>query len=259
MDDIEIIRLNEENIDEHGCYCLMNKRQKGYSNKIDWLKKRFQEGLIVKILYSKNDGYIGFIEYVSGELSWRSFSNPDYMFIHCIYIAKKDNRNRGYGRLLIDECTNDAKKEKKKGVVMIASSGAMLAEKEIFLKNGFVISDTQLPKYQLMVNQFYDCELPKFDKDHEEVLKKYKGLHLIYADQCPYFEKSVNFIKKVSEEYGIDLSINKITSAKEAQQAPSIYGVFNLIYNGELIAEHYISEKRYRNILEKELKIKKKE
>ncbi len=255
MNDIDIINLHIKNIDEHGCYCLLNKKQKGYSQKIDWLKKRFQEGLKAKILYSKKDGNIGYIEYVSGEHSWRAFSDPDYMFIHCIYIAKKNNRNMGYGKLLIDECIDDAKKENKKGVVMITSGGAMLAEKDIFLQNGFVVSDTQPPKYQLMVKQFLGGELPKLEKKKEKILKNYDGLNLIYADQCPYFIKSVNAIEKVSKEYGIELNVLLINNAKDAQQAPSVYGAFNLIYDGKLIAEHYISEKRFRNILEKELKL----
>jgi len=257
MQKLKIIDLNIDNVEEHGCYCLMNKKQKGYSKKIEWMKKRFQEGLKVKNLHSEEDGYIGFIEYVSGEYSWRAFSNQDYMFIHCIYIAKKGNRNQGYGKLLIDRCIEDAKKENKKGVVMITSGGAMLAEKDIFLQNGFVVSDTQHPKYQLMIKQFSAGELPKFEKNRDNILKKYEGLNLTYSNQCPYFIKSVDAIEKVAKEYGIELNILLLDSAKEAQQAPSFYGTFNLIYDGKLIAEHYISEKRFRNILEKELKIKK--
>lgn len=160
MKNVQIINIDTKNIDKHGCYCLMNRKQKGYSKKIEWLKERLQEGLKVKMLHSEKDGYIGFIEYISGEFSWRAFSDKDYMFIHCIYIAKKNNRNIGNGKILIDECINDAKKENKKGVAMITSDGSMLAEKSVFLQNGFVISDTAPPKYQLMVRQFIKSELP---------------------------------------------------------------------------------------------------
>lgn len=257
MIDLEIISLNNENIDQFGCYCLRNKKQKGYSKKIEWLREQFQEGLKVKILHTDEEGDIGFIEYVTGENSWRGFADQNYMFIHCIYIAKKNHRNCGYGKLLIDECIKDAKAEKKKGVVAIASGGAMLAEKEIYLQNGFTVSDTQSPKYQLLVKSFTDDALPKFEEDKQSSLEKYNGLHLLYADQCPYLIKSVDAIKKVAKEYGLTLNISEIQSAKEAQQAPSFYGVFCLIYNGELLAEHYISEKRFTNILEKQLKLKK--
>jgi hypothetical protein len=39
---------------------------------------------------------------------------------------------------------------------------------------------------------------------------------------------------------------------EEAQAAPSPYAVFNLIYDGRLLADHYISETRLMNILRKE-------
>jgi len=258
MKDIKIVNINHENVDKHGCYCLINRKHKGYSKKIEWLKDRLQEGLIVKMLYSEKVGYIGYIEYISGEFSWRAFSDQNYMFIHCIYIAKKENRNTGNGKILIDECISDAKKENKKGVAMITSGGSMLAEKDIFLQNGFVISDTAAPKYQLMVKQFVEAELPKFNKSSENSEYNYNGLHLIYSNQCPYFYQSVNWIKEVSNEYGLELKVIEINNYKDAQKAPSFYGVFNLVYNGKLIAEHYISEKRFRNILEKEINIKKK-
>ncbi len=257
MKDLQIINIDIKNIDKHGCYCLMNRKQIGYSKKIDWLKERLQEGLKVKMLHSEKDGYIGFIEYISGEFSWRAFSNKDYMFIHCIYIAKKKNRNNGNGNILIDECINDAKKENKKGVAMITSGGSMLAEKDIFLKSGFAIVDTAPPKYQLMVKQFTKGELPKFTKSQNNSTLNFKGLHLVFSNQCPYFYQSVNLIKEVSNEYGLKLMVSEINNYTDAQMAPSLYGVFNLTYNGTLIAEHYISKTRFINILEKELNIKK--
>lgn len=35
--------------------------------------------------------------------------------------------------------------------------------------------------------------------------------------------------------------------------APSIYATFNLINNGKLLADHYISLTRFNNIIKKEL------
>jgi len=42
-------------------------------------------------------------------------------------------------------------------------------------------------------------------------------------------------------------------SAREAQNAPSYYGVFNLLWNGRLLADHYVSKGRFKNILRKEI------
>jgi len=44
-----------------------------------------------------------------------------------------------------------------------------------------------------------------------------------------------------------------LNSAREAQNAPSYYGVFNLVWNGRLLSDHYVSKGRFKNILRKEL------
>jgi hypothetical protein len=38
-------------------------------------------------------------------------------------------------------------------------------------------------------------------------------------------------------------------TSRQARQAPSPYGVFNVAYNGRLVAEHTISGGRFRYIL----------
>ena len=52
----------------------------------------------------------------------------------------------------------------------------------------------------------------------------------------------------------MELKLTELKSAKEAQNAPSIYASFNLIYNGKLLADHYISNRRFENIINKEIK-----
>ena len=79
------------------------------------------------------------------------------------------------------------------------------------------------------------------------------GWHLLYADQCPWYEKSVFALLNTAHEHGIHLKVHKISTAQEAKNAPSGYGVFNLLKNGKLLEDHYISATRFRNILKKEL------
>jgi YoaP-like len=83
--------------------------------------------------------------------------------------------------------------------------------------------------------------------------KKYKGWHLVYADQCPWHEKAVTVMKKVATDFNINLKIKKLKSASEARKAPSGFGVFSLLHNGQLLEDHYLSETRFRSILKKEL------
>ena len=77
---------------------------------------------------------------------------------------------------------------------------------------------------------------------------------MVYADQCPWHEKSAFDLLNTAMGFGIDLNVTKIKMAEEAQQAPSGFGVFSLLYNGRLIEDHYLSATRFKNILKKELK-----
>lgn len=47
--------------------------------------------------------------------------------------------------------------------------------------------------------------------------------------------------------------IRELKSAEEAKSAPSGFGVFSLVHNGELLEDHYISKTRFENIIRKEL------
>ena len=95
--------------------------------------------------------------------------------------------------------------------------------------------------------------LPKF-KDWEKQLKQYRGLNIIYANQCPWVSRFIKELGETVKKEGLKLKVVELKSAKEIQNAPSIYGTFNLVYNGKLLADHYISNRRFLNIIEKELK-----
>ena len=255
MKNIRIINIDQNNILEYSPTCFLNSENKGYQVKLKWLKKRFSEGMKIKQLYLEEGGKaIGFIEYMPGEYAWRAIEAKEFMFIHCIWITPNKNKKKGYGSLLIKECLKDAKKENKLGVVAVTSDSAFMADKNIFLKNGFKSIDKIKP-FDLMVRVFKNKNvlLPRF-KDTEKQLKKYQGLNIIYSNQCPWVSRFISEIDEVVKEKKLKLKITELKTAKQAQNAPSIYSVFNLVYNGKLLADHYISMTRFRNIIEKELK-----
>lgn len=64
--------------------------------------------------------------------------------------------------------------------------------------------------------------------------------------------KSIDVLSETAKAAGVTLKIRELKNAKEAQNAPSGYGVFGLIHDGRLIADHYISKARFLNILKKE-------
>ena len=250
---MKIVSINQENISQYPPTCFLNPKNEGYQIKLNWLKKRFSEGLKIKLLYlEKENKCNGFIEYVPGEYPWRAVDAKGYMFIHCIWISPNKNKEQGYGSRLIEECIKDAKREGKSGVAVVTSEGSFMAGKDIFLKNGFKSVASAKPSFELMVKAIKKGPLPKF-KDWEKQLSKYKGLNVIYSNQCPWVSRSIKELSVTAKEKGLQLKVTELKTAKQAQSAPSIYGVFNLIYNGKLLADHYISKRRFQNILEKEL------
>ena len=254
MPDIVIINIDKNNISEYPPKCFLNPKNEGYQIKLDWLKKRFSEGLRIKQLYlEKEKKCIGFIEYIPGEYAWRAIDAKEYMFIHCLWISPNKYKQKGYGSLLIKECIKDAKKEGKYGVAVVTSEEAFMAGKDLFLKNEFKSVSKVKPSFELMIKTLKDGSLPRF-KDWEKQLGKYKGLNIIYANQCPWVARSIKELSEITKKKGLILKVTELKSAEQAQNAPSIYATFNLVYNGKLLVDHYISSKRFLNIINKEVK-----
>ena len=253
---VTIIEVNADNVEEYGFFCVKNKKHAGYPAKAAWLAERFREGLKIQLLHSTEGKPLGFIEYTPSEYAWRGVHLSEYLFIHCIYVSSRKDREQGQASRLLQRCIDDARQNNKKGVVMLTSDGGWLASQDIFVKNGFQVADTLPHGYQLMVYRLDKSPLPKFAADRKQRLQPYQeGFYLLYANQCPFHRQSVKAIEEVAQQYGYLVKVIELTSAADAQQAPSPFGVFNLIYNGQLIAEHYISATRFRNILTKELKL----
>ena len=258
MERIEIIDTNADNILEYGVCGYKNIKRAGFPEKIEWLKDRFQEGMKIKTLVSEKDGTQGMIEYIPGEYCWRPVEASGYMFIHCIFSGFKNiYKGKGYGSLLLDECLKDAKKEKMYGVAVVTRKSSFMAGKELFLKNAFEVVDEASPDFELLVKKFNEnAPTPKFKGDWEKRLSQFaKGLTVIRADQCPYTVKNVKEISETAEKtFGIKPNIIELKNCKQAQNSPCAFGTFCIVYNGEVIAYHPISNTRFMNIMNKILK-----
>ena len=247
-----ITDVTPENVQEETLFCIKDIKKPGFNSKRIWFEKQHRLGLRMKILKDNADKMIGFIEYIPVINAWRPVTGNNYMFIHCMYVYPNKNKNKGYGSLLIKEAENAAKNEKMDGICAMTSKGAWISDKRIFENNGFVQVDHR-GRFELLFKKWEpkakDPELIDWTTNQ----KKYKGWHLVYADQCPWHEKSVMALLNTALDFGIDLNITKLSNATEAKKAPSGYGVFSLLHNGKLIEDHYLSATRFRNILKKEL------
>ncbi|MGB5667704.1 MAG: GNAT family N-acetyltransferase [Maribacter sp.] len=252
MKTLKIIEVTPDNVQEETLFCVKDLKNPGFESKRKWFEKRYEEGLKMKILKDNSGKMIGFIEYVPASHAWRPINAENFMFIHCMYVYSKKERNQGYGTLLITEAEKDAEKRGMAGLCVMTSKGAWIATKSIFENNGFKEVDC-LGRFELLSKK-WDTKVPDPKLiNWTEKQKDYKGWHLLYADQCPWHEKSVMALLNTAMDFGIDLKVTKIDTAQEAKNAPSGFGVFNLLHDGKLLEDHYLSATRFRNILNKEL------
>jgi len=255
---VEIIDTNLDNILEYGICSYKNIKHEGLRRKIEWVKDRFSEGMKIKTLYSDKDETQGMIEYIPGEYSWRPVEASGYMFIHCIFVGfKRAYKGKGYGSLLVDACLKDARKENMHGVAVVTREGPWMAGKKIFVKKGFEVVDTAPPDFELLVKKFNkNAPTPKFKGDWEKKLSQHsKGLTIFRSDQCPPLAKWITEISETAEKvYGIKPKIIELKSCEDAQNSPCAFGTFCMVYNGKVVAETPISNKRFTNIMNKELK-----
>lgn len=249
---IHIINVTPENVEDTGIFCIKNKKAPGYHSKIAWFKSKLNHGLKIKIAVDAFDKQLGFIEYLPSELAWRPIKAKNYLFIQCIALFGKAARNKGTGSKLIQLCEQDALNNKKSGICTMSSNGAWMANKQLFEKNGFVITQ-ELDRFELMIKTFETKQpIPNFN-DWTKEQAKYTGWNLVYSDQCPWHDKSVTDLMNCAMDHGFELQIVKLETPKAAQKAPSGFGTFSLLKDGRLLADHYISRTRFENILKKEL------
>lgn len=245
--DFAIIDVGLDNMDKYPPVCFINPKNAGYRAKAEWLKQRFAEGMKIKLLRDNGDGKIhGFIEYVPGEYAWRAVEAKGYNFIHCLWTTPNSHKNSGIASKLIQACIKDA--EGNSGTAVIASDDAFMADKRIFLKNGFEVVE-ESGNFTLLVKKSRNGNSLKF-MDTQNRLAGFRGWNIVYSAQCPWGARFISELDKKMVEK-LQIKITELKTASEAQNAPSIYSVFTLIHDGEILADHYISNTRFNNIIKK--------
>jgi hypothetical protein len=141
------------------------------------------------------------------------------------------------------------------GVAVVTSDDSFMARKDIFLKHGYQIV-SESGRDQLLVKPFRSVILPTFTVRTEEA-RRHDDMAIMYSHQCPWVARLMEEMKSVLEDEKLVPEVIEIKSAEEAQRAPSAYGVFNIIWHGRVIADRYISTRRFANIIRKEARRKK--
>jgi len=258
MSDIKIVDLTPENIADYGvCGYKDVEKHLELRKKIEWFKKYYEKGLRIKVLLSEKGGYQGMLEYIPGKYAHRPVDAEGYMFIHCVFVGfKKEFKGKGFASTLIDECIKDAKQNNMLGVAIVTRKGPFMVNKDIFLKKDFQVADSQKPDFDLLVKKFDEkSKNPKFKENMIDNLKNYqKGLYIIRSPQCPYTEKNVNaIIDSAKNKFKIEPSLVELQESDDVQNIPCAFGTFSIIYNGEVLSHHPISNTRFENIMKKKI------
>jgi hypothetical protein len=244
----KITYVTPENIYEHPqAICFINPRNSFFKKKVEWFAREYKKGLRICLLYLPGEKKAsGFVEFVPGEYCWRAVNAAGYMFIHCIWTTGKKIQHQGLGKMLINEVEKAA--EGMAGVAVMTSDNAFMAKMEIFLKNGYMLTGVE-GKDQLLVKQFRKGPMPSFNIS-TVVPGNNEGLKVLYSKQCPWVARFID--EAAAELEKLNAGVSELTTPEEAQKAPAPYGVFNMLYNGKILTDRYISVTRFRNIISKE-------
>lgn len=253
MPEVTLEKVGPGNLVDCGIGCITTQKHEGYKRKVDWLQQRFAEGLRFLLFRDSKGMPLAFLEYVPGEYAWRPVDAKGWLFVHCLWVYPKGQAVGGLGSRLIQACVEEARQTGARGVAALVSAGPWMAGKQVFLKNGFA-QIAERDRFQLVIYRLKNGPAPRF-REISPKWKKHRGLHIVYSAQCPYLPKSVDDVSAMAGEPGLDVKVTVLRSAREAQDAPSYYGVFNLLWNGRLLSDHYVSKGRFRNILRKEILI----
>jgi len=255
MSEYTTLELTPKTIAEYGvCGYKDVKKHAELRKKIEWYRINYPKGLRIKIILARDNSYQGMIEYMPGTLAYRPVDAREYLFIQCLFVGfNKKYKGRGFASLLISECIETATSAEMKGVAVITRKGSFMVNKEIFLKHGFEVVDKVQPDFELLVNKFDESAQDPSFRNMKQSLEKYTdGLYVLRSVQCPYTEKNVQaIIDTAKKEFNIDPHLIELKDEHDVQDSPCPFGSFCIIYNGEIISHHPISNTRFKNIMNK--------
>ena len=247
---MNFITVNEDNLaQEHICCAITEKKgETCVSSKKAWLEDRFKDGLVFRKLDAR--GKV-FIEYIPAEKAWCPIAADGYMHINCFWVSGQF-KGQGYANQLLEQCIADAKNKGKCGLTVLSSSKKMpfLSDPKYLKYKGFQVADTAAPYYELLYLPFAENALiPKFRDCARHGNINEKGMVLYYSHQCPHTDKYAPIIKEIAEQHGTTLTLRKIETTEEAQNAPSPFTTYSFFYDGGFVTNEILSEKKFEKFL----------
>jgi len=242
------MEITKENIDKEHICCAMSGKQS--VAKKEWLKSRFDEGLV---FYRSEQRGKCFIEYIPAENAWIPIEADGYIYIDCLWIAGS-LKGHGYSNDLLKKCIQDAEKQCKKGVCILSSEGRkreFLADPKYLNYKGFAVADTSDCGINLMYLPLVpNAEPPKFKECAKHPKIDEKGFVLYYTDQCPFTYYWVSRVEEVAKEHNIPFKTIHVTDKTAAQNVPAPVSTYALFKDGKFVTQAIQSDKKFLALAE---------
>lgn len=250
----KFVTLTKDNINEEHICCAFSAKEcrEGYDLKKAWLKKEFDNGYVFRRLDQRAKV---FIEYGPAEKVWIPVDAPNYLMINCFW-ASGQYKGKGYAIALLQSAIDDAKRQKKHGLVTVVGTKKFhfMGEGKWFLRQGFEIVQKLTNGFSLLAMKFNpEAKTPSFKESVSSGTCENKdGLVAYYTNRCPFTEYYIHSsLTDLAKQKNIPLQIIKLNTLEEAQSAPTPATIFSLFYNGEFITTDLsvCTEKRFEKIL----------
>ena len=237
------IRITKDNIGREHICCAMSGKQSVV--KKEWLKQRFEEGLV---FYRSEERGKCFIEYIPAENAWVPMEAPGYLYINCLWVSGS-MKGHGYSNDLLDECIRDAKTQGRKGICILSSEKRkkeFLADPKYLAYKGFALADTSDCGITLQYLPLApEAEPPRFREcaRHPEVAED--GFVLYYTDQCPFTYYWVPRVEEAARAHNIPLKVIHITDKESARNVPAPVTTYALFRDGKFVTQSIQSDKKF--------------
>lgn len=232
------ITLTPDNIQsEHICCAFSDKKcAEGYALKKQWLAREFDQGYVFRRLDERAKV---FIEYGPAEKAWAPVIALDYMMLGCFWVSGQ-YKDRGHGKALLQQVIDDARKNKKQGIVTVAGAKKFhfMSDTKWLLQQGFEVVDTTPAGFVLLSLAFGKPKTPpqfnEFARSGQCPHKK--GLVAYYSNRCPYSEYHVgSSLVETARKRKLSLKVVKLETLEQAQASPTPATVFSLFLDGRFV------------------------
>jgi len=233
------VTLDADSLDQHHICCALGdpKHATGVAQKKEWLRERFAEGLVFRMLDVR--GKV-FIEYAPAETAWRPVVAPGWLVVHCLWVSGRF-AGHGYGRQLVEYALDDARNRGKYGLVVAAArrKRPFLSDPRFLARLGFEACDRR-GEFVLFANRVADGgAAPQFAPSVQIADAPPRGPFVArHTAQCPFNAHWAEDMAAAVRDQGYDCRVEALTRRRDAQAVASPLGAFGLEQQGRLVTHH---------------------